>query len=67
MKPTPRQRLFTNEFKLGDKVGIIRTEHGWHDGDLCGTIVWIDPMFAHVEAEDGYTYTIYHPRDIINY
>jgi hypothetical protein len=30
--PTPRQRLFTNEFKLGDLVSVTREEHGWHEG-----------------------------------
>jgi hypothetical protein len=64
-KPTPRQRLFTNEFKVGQRVCIIRHEHGWHDGNLEGVIIpGMTPHSAVVKSDDGGKYFIDHPRDI---
>ena len=63
-KPTPRQRLFTNEFKKGDLVAIIRTEHGWFDGALEGVIVSLSTHSATVRVPGRGVYTIHHPRDI---
>lgn len=63
-KPTPRQRLFTNEFKVGDRVYIIREKHGWHDGGVEGVIADMTPHSAIVRSDDGIDYTIEHPRDI---
>jgi hypothetical protein len=36
-----RSKHFANDepFDIGDEVGIIRTEHGWHDGTLEGKII----------------------------
>lgn len=62
--PTPRRRLFTNEFKLGDRVGVVRTEHGWYDGGLEGRITVLTAGSAEVTDDDGMTYEINHPRDI---
>lgn len=63
--PTPRQRFFDKEFKLGDKVAIIRADHGWFDGRLTGVIRKIDPMWCSVkDDEDGFDWLINHPRDI---
>ena len=67
MKKTPRQRLFTNEFKKGDVVAIIREEHGWHDGRTVGRIVGINEMSATVMTDDGSKFEINHPRDIKKY
>lgn len=61
---TPRQRLFTNEFKKGDLVSIIREHHGWHDGRTTGRITELSPGSCTVRSEDGAEYQIDHPRDI---
>jgi hypothetical protein len=63
-KPTPRQRLFTNEFKFGQRVCVIRHEHGWHDGMLEGVIIGLTTHYAIVKSDDGVKYFIDHPRDI---
>lgn len=63
--PTPRQRLFTKEFELGDHVYVVREEHGWHDGALDGYVVSMTDMFCVVfNEESGCAYGINHPRDI---
>lgn len=66
--PTPRQRLFTDEYKLGDHVCVIRAEHGWHDGGVEGYIVSLSANSCTVfDDETGYEYFINHPRDIIKH
>jgi hypothetical protein len=62
--PTPRQRLFTNEFKLGDRVSVIREEHGWHEGAVEGRITFMTPTSCTVTSDEGSEYSINHPRDI---
>jgi len=64
--PTPRQRLFTNEFKLGDRVSVTREEHGWHEGAIQGRITAMTPTSCTVTSDEGpeYQYQINHPRDI---
>lgn len=63
--PTPRQRVFTNEFSLGDTVSVIRAEHGWHDGAVSGEITEMSAKSATVvDSETGSSYEINHPRDI---
>lgn len=59
-----RQRLFTDEYKLGSRVYIIRTHHGWHDGQIQGEIVQLEPNRAVVRDENGTEHEIDHPRDI---
>ena len=62
-----RQRLFTNEYSIGDAVAIIRERHGWHDGHTHGKISKIDSHTAIVAVGEGKDYTTYeikHPRDI---
>lgn len=61
---TQRTRLFTNEFVIGDAVGIVRHRHGWHDGELHGKITSMNSHEATVKSEDGCQYEIEHPRDI---
>lgn len=63
-KQTPRQRLFTNEFNVDDKVFVIRTDHGWYDGSLEATIKELGSHSCVVVDEDGIEYDIDHPRDI---
>ena len=64
--PTPRQRLFTVEFELGDHVYVIREDHGWHEGGVDGFIVEMTPTRCVVYDEEngGGPYYINHPRDI---
>ena len=59
-----RQRLFTNEFAVGDEVAIIRARHGWHDGHTHGKITRLSTHEAIVMTEDHSQYEIEHPRDI---
>ena len=65
-QPTPRQRLFTQEFELGDHVYVIREEHGWHDGAVEGYIVQMTDTTCVVfdDGDRGGPYLINHPRDI---
>lgn len=63
MSQTPRQRLFTNEYRIGDEVAIIRERHGWHDGRTIGKIVQMDAYSAVVKTSDN-KFVIEHPRDI---
>lgn len=63
-EPTPRKRLFTDEYKIGDRVAIIREKHGWHDGGVIGNIVDMTDNSACVRDENGIDYEIIHPRDI---
>lgn len=62
--PTPTQRIFTKEFKLHQRVFVIRHEHGWEDGRVSGSIILLAPDFAMVLGNDGFRYEIYHCRDI---
>lgn len=59
-----RQRLFTKEFSKGDKVHIIRYEHGWLDGSVSGIITEISDFSCTVKSKNGSLYEINHPRDI---
>lgn len=61
---TPRQRIFTEEFKIGESVAIIRHDHGWEDGRVVGKITSLSPSSATVESEDGGKYFISHCRNI---
>ena len=61
---TPRTRLFTNEFEVGDEVAIIRARHGWHDGNTHGKITRLSTHEAIVMTDDHSRYEIEHPRDI---
>lgn len=63
------RRRFTDDFKVGDRVRIIRTRHGWHDGGIAGEIVKIGPDHCTVEVKTGRDqdrgmYDIEKPRDI---
>lgn len=45
---------------VGDKVAIIREEHGWHDGRLAGTVTHVScagtgRVSYSVETTEGYT------------
>jgi len=59
-----RQRLFTNEFNKGDRVSIIRSDQGWFDGSVVGTITTIHEIFCVVLDDDGFEHKIKHCRDI---
>lgn len=63
-KPNTPPRKFTDEFKRGDEVRVIRTDHGWFDGRVGGKIVTISDYSCLVRAADGDEYEIEKPRDI---
>lgn len=50
---TPR-RIFTKEFRLGQRVSVIRSEHGWHDGEISGEIVEISENSCVVRVSEGH-------------
>lgn len=64
------RRKFTDTFGLGDRVAIVRTEHGWFDGSVSGTIEQISDYTCTVEADSddstfaGMDFPISRPRDI---
>lgn len=59
----PRQRIFSNEFSVGDTVAIIRHRHGWEDGKVCGEVVKLTDFSMKVKSVNGSVYEIEHPRD----
>lgn len=65
------RRKFTDVFGLGDRVAVIRTRHGWHDGDLIGVITDISDYRCRVkeipqhQSHMGGEYDIDHVRDLI--
>lgn len=64
--PTPRQRLFTDEFKVGDFVIVTRYKHGYFDGGILGQIESLTEYNAYVLIDDGaHRIEIEHPRDIM--
>ena len=50
-------------FKDGERVSIIRTEHGWFDGRLGGRVKPGSGGYV-VEGDDGHDHDIRHLRDI---
>ena len=67
---TPKKK-FTDHFKLGDRVSVIRDQHGWYDGTIGGLITFIDEHSCNVTIDDdfhkhhlGEVLTIYKVRDI---
>lgn len=69
-KESKKPRRFSDEFKVGDQVRIIRHRHGWEDGRIAGVVKWIGAHECHVGelcdhgvVSDG-CYEIEHPRDI---
>jgi hypothetical protein len=63
-QPTPRQRNFQDEFKIGDRVSVTRTSRGWFDGSVEGVITQMGGGGAVVREDDGSEHIINHPRDI---
>lgn len=67
IKRQPRQRFFTEDFRIGETVAIIRHDHGWEDGGLIGRISSLSPTSCtvYVDEEDRRgEYYINHCRDI---
>jgi hypothetical protein len=65
---TPR-RKFTDSFALGDVVSVTRSEHGWFDGAVEGTIIEISDYCCTVrgswfDEERTWDLTINRPGDI---
>jgi len=65
-KTTLPKRKFTDEFKLGDYVYVIREENGWHEGAVSGIIMSIEDYSCQVSDIDNkdIIYTIKNCRDI---
>lgn len=65
-KPAPVHRT---PFKTGDRVAIIRSRHGWFDGQIQGIVVKRE-QHPHgtwsyvVRDDDGYEHDILHTRDL---
>ncbi len=51
-------------FSVGDKVSIIRSDHGWYDGRIGGTIVAGGEGGYVVEDDDGGTHDVRKTRDM---
>ena len=72
-QPTPRSK-FTDRFKLGNEVAVIRYEHGWFDGRISGEIISISDYCCSVKIlpdeylggynMEGFILSIDKPRDI---
>lgn len=60
---TVRRVAADRVFKDGERVSVIRTEHGWYDGSVSGTVK--PGSGGHVvQGDDGMEYEIQHLRDI---
>lgn len=63
--PTPRKERTQNErHENNTRVSIIRTEHGWHDGMICGKIIGPYGDGYVVLGDDGIKYDIPRHRDV---
>lgn len=51
-----QSRDIMKEFKLLDKVAVIRTRHGWFDGRLTGVVVKLMHGVMTVRADDNSAY-----------
>lgn len=60
---TVRKTAADRVFKDGERVSIIRTEHGWFDGRLSGTVKAGSGGYV-IEGDDGHEHEIRHLRDI---
>jgi hypothetical protein len=69
-RPAPdTRRKFTDSFKIGQRVRVIRTEHGWFDGQLEAVICRMGDYWCVVREIQGGKPTrteheIRKPRDI---
>lgn len=50
-------------YKGGERVSVIRSKHGWHDGNVSGKVMRGSGGHL-VESDDGTQYEIQHLRDI---
>lgn len=51
-------------FDPGRRVDLIRSEHGWHNGNLSGTVLERSGETYVVATDDGYNVTVEHTRDM---
>lgn len=71
IKQYKHQQTKTNDhpFKIGDKVSVIRTRHGWHNGSLHVIITSCkqNPQgtwsYTAKELDNDFTHEIQHTRD----
>lgn len=62
--PTPRKTFPGEGYRVGQRVSIVRHEHGWVDGVVGGVIRSLSEAWCVVAGDDGCDYEIRHPRDI---
>jgi transcription elongation factor len=58
-----KRRLLTSEFSVGDTVYVIRTRHGWYNGEK-GVITHLTDDYAAIDFESGGGDTVTHCRDM---
>ena len=54
-------------FEIGAKVCLTRSEHGWHNGNVCGKVVRFDGRGYDVlltPEDGGYEVYVQHTRDM---
>jgi hypothetical protein len=52
-------------FEPGRRVDVIRSEHGWHNGNLSGVVLERAGDSYVVATDDGYNVTVEHTRDMV--
>jgi len=70
MRDAHRPVANDDPFEINDRVGIVRARHGWHDGEIEGTVTerWQSPQGTwkyRVTDDDGNDYEIAHTRDLV--
>lgn len=51
-------------FEPGRRVDLVRSEHGWHNGNLSGTVLERSGDTYVVATDDGYNVMVEHTRDM---
>lgn len=51
-------------FEPGRRVDLIRSEHGWHNGNLSGVVLGRSGDTYVVATDDGYNVMVEHTRDM---
>lgn len=62
--PTPRKTFPGEGYRVGHRVRVVRTDHGWYDGRVGGVVRSLSDHSCVVAGDDGVEYEIEHPRDI---
>jgi hypothetical protein len=62
--PSSATRIFTDHYKVGDEVNVIRDRDGWYDGRIGGPITAIGPYHAIVDCGRDGTHRVHHVGDV---